>query len=151
MAKNIIERIKEELANAPKRKKPDLRPSVEPIEAILDTSDPKIASEEPKYNSISRDLLEPSKSESGTNISESTVSGVSYDNYHLVLSEEELDTVVKRIKLTREVSIDLETTSPNPMIAQIVGIALSPAPHEAYYIPLGHKSQNTDFPKQIES
>ncbi len=53
---------------------------------------------------------------------------VSYDNYHLVLSEEELDKVVQRIKATKEVSIDLETTSANPMIAQIVGIGLSPAP-----------------------
>lgn len=75
---------------------------------------------------------------------------ITYDNYHLVLSGERLDKLIERIKATKEVSIDLKTTSKNPMEAKIVGIALSPAPHEAYYVPVGHKSQNTDFPKQLE-
>ena len=36
-------------------------------------------------------------------------------------------------------SIDLETTSPYPMWADLVGISLSYAPHQAFYIPLGHR------------
>lgn len=76
---------------------------------------------------------------------------VSYDNYHLSLSEEDLDKVIERIKATNEVSIDLETTSKNSMKAQIVGIALSPAPHEAYYVPIGHKPKDPDSIKQLDS
>ena len=37
-------------------------------------------------------------------------------------------------------SVDLETTSPDPMLADIVGITLSPAPHESYYIPVAHRA-----------
>jgi DNA polymerase-1 len=106
--------------------------------------------EELEFKSIIRELGDPPKSESATNISGSAESGVSYNNYHLVLSEEELDKVIERIKAIKEVSVDLETTSANPMIAQIVGIALSPSPHEAYYVPVSHKSATPDFIKQIE-
>ncbi|MGH7807115.1 MAG: 5'-3' exonuclease H3TH domain-containing protein, partial [Thermodesulfobacteriota bacterium] len=79
----------------------------------------------------------------------SPVPEVSYDNYHLVLSEKELNDVLKRIQSTGEVSIDLETTSQDPMKASIVGIALSPSPHEAYYIPLAHKLTIADPSKQL--
>ena len=53
----------------------------------------------------------------------SPVSEVPYDDYHLVLSERELNHVLDRIQSTGEVSIDLETTAQDPMRAQIVGIA----------------------------
>ncbi|MBI2487877.1 MAG: DNA polymerase I [Deltaproteobacteria bacterium] len=79
----------------------------------------------------------------------SPVTEVSYDNYHLVLSEKELNDVLERIESTGEVSIDLETTSQDPMQARIVGIALSPTPHEAYYIPVAHKLTITDSSKQL--
>ncbi|HEX3036533.1 MAG TPA: DNA polymerase I [Thermodesulfobacteriota bacterium] len=74
---------------------------------------------------------------------------VSYDNYHIILSEKELEKVLERIRESSEVSIDLETTSQNPMIAKIVGIALSPSPHEAFYIPVAHNSIITDSSKQL--
>src|SRR3990167_3227392 len=64
---------------------------------------------------------------------------VPYDNYSLILTEEGLERVIGRIKETGEVSIDFETTSTDPMLAKIVGIALCPAPHEAYYVPVAHR------------
>lgn len=67
-------------------------------------------------------------------------SAVSYDNYHLVLSEKDLEKVITKIKKTKELSIDLETTSPNPMLANIVGVALCPASHESYYVPVAHRA-----------
>lgn len=76
-------------------------------------------------------------------------SEVSYENYNLVLSESELYRVLERIRSTGEVSIDLETTSQDPMRAKIVGIALSPAPHEAYYIPVNHRLAITDSHRQL--
>ncbi len=80
----------------------------------------------------------------------SSVTQVSYENYNLVLSDKELDEIVEKIQSTGEVSIDLETTSQDPMQARIVGIALSPVSNEAYYIPLAHRLTITDHSKQLD-
>ncbi|MFI5322136.1 MAG: DNA polymerase I [Thermodesulfobacteriota bacterium] len=74
---------------------------------------------------------------------------VPYDNYSLVLTEGDLDRAIERIKDTGEVSIDLETTSTDPMLSEIVGIALSPAPHEAYYVPVAHRSLADSSTEQL--
>jgi DNA polymerase-1 len=74
---------------------------------------------------------------------------VPYDNYSLILTEDDLDRVIGRIKETGEVSIDLETTSTDPMLAEIVGIALCPAPHEAYYVPVAHRSLADSSTRQL--
>jgi len=76
-------------------------------------------------------------------------STVSYDNYHLVLTEPDLDKVIDRINKTVELSIDLETTSPSPMLAEIVGIALCPAPHESYYVPVAHRALTDSSSNQL--
>lgn len=74
---------------------------------------------------------------------------VPYDNYSLVLTEGALDRVIERIKETGIVSIDLETTSTDPMLAEIVGIALCPAPHEAYYVPVAHRTLADSSTRQL--
>lgn len=74
---------------------------------------------------------------------------VPYDNYSLVLTEEGLHRAIERVKETGEVSIDLETTSTDPMLAEIVGIALCPAPHEAYYVPVAHRSLADSSTRQL--
>ncbi|HMA75664.1 MAG TPA: DNA polymerase I [Xanthobacteraceae bacterium] len=40
------------------------------------------------------------------------------------------------------VAIDLVTTSPDPMIAVLIGISMALAPNEAAYVPLGHRNAN---------
>ncbi|MGE0524095.1 MAG: DNA polymerase I [Variibacter sp.] len=37
-------------------------------------------------------------------------------------------------------AVDLVTTSPDPMVAEIVGLSLAIAPNEAAYVPLGHRT-----------
>jgi DNA polymerase-1 len=106
--------------------------------------------EELEFKSLLRELGDNQTAEQEIAVSEPTVSSVSYDNYHMVLSEKNLDSVLERIDMTKEVSIDLETTSQNPMRAEIVGIALSPAPHEAYYVPVAHRSMVFDSTKQLK-
>ncbi len=106
--------------------------------------------EELDFKSLLRELGDTQNAEQEIAISESPASKVSYDNYHLVLSERDLDKALERIGATKEVSIDLETTSENPMRAEIVGIALSPAPHEAYYVPVAHRSMVFDSTKQLK-
>lgn len=58
--------------------------------------------------------------------------------YQAVTSEAELDALVKRIKKTKRFVIDVETTSLEPLHANLVGIAIGVGDGEAYYIPVSH-------------
>jgi len=59
-------------------------------------------------------------------------------DYHIVNTTPALDKLLGRLSAVKTFAVDLETTSLDPMSAQLVGISLSPAPGEAYYIPVGH-------------
>jgi DNA polymerase-1 len=63
---------------------------------------------------------------------------VSYENYHLITDEEAFGQLVASLQQADRFSVDLETTSRNPVMAEIVGLSFSYKPHEAYYIPVGH-------------
>jgi len=63
---------------------------------------------------------------------------VSYENYHLITEEEEFEQLVANLQKADRFSVDLETTSRDPIIAEVVGLSFSYKPHEAYYIPVGH-------------
>ena len=59
--------------------------------------------------------------------------------YHLVTDQEAFLGLLEKLKKAAFISIDLETTSPYPMWAELVGISLSHTPHQAFYIPVGHR------------
>ena len=59
-------------------------------------------------------------------------------DYRIVNTTSALDELRNRLLSARPFAFDLETTSLDTMSAQLVGISLSPAPGEAYYIPVGH-------------
>jgi len=61
-------------------------------------------------------------------------------DYHIVNTTPALDELLNRLTTAKSFAFDLETTGLDPMSAQLVGISLSPAPAEAYYIPVGHIS-----------
>jgi len=61
-------------------------------------------------------------------------------NYQIVNSEQALDKLIAQLALAREFVIDLETSSKEAMAAELVGISLSSAPGEAFYIPVGHRT-----------
>jgi len=58
--------------------------------------------------------------------------------YHTITTTSGLDELLNRLSAVESFAFDLETTSLDAMSAQLVGISLSPAPGEAYYIPVGH-------------
>jgi len=60
------------------------------------------------------------------------------EDYHIVNTTSALDELLNRLSAVKSFAFDLETTSLDPMSAQLVGISLSPAPGGAYYIPVGH-------------
>ena len=59
-------------------------------------------------------------------------------DYKIVNSEADLDKLIKRLAEAKSFAFDTETTGLDPMTAGLVGISLSPASGEAYYIPVGH-------------
>ncbi|MGI9553308.1 MAG: DNA polymerase I [Thermodesulfobacteriota bacterium] len=66
---------------------------------------------------------------------------INYSNYKLILNEADLDAVIKKIHDTKELSVDLETTSHLPTFAEIVGISLTPSPDEGFYVPVAHNTE----------
>jgi DNA polymerase-1 len=59
-------------------------------------------------------------------------------DYRLITDQNEFLALLEELKKAKGCAIDLETTSPYPMWADLVGISLSHTPHQAFYIPLGH-------------
>ncbi len=55
--------------------------------------------------------------------------------------EKTLNNIIRHIKEKGLCSIDTETTSQNPMEAQLVGISISWEKNRAYYIPIAHKDK----------
>lgn len=59
--------------------------------------------------------------------------------YRTILTMEALDEVIAAIREEGRVAVDLETTSLDPLDAEIVGVALAWEPHSGVYIPTGHR------------
>ncbi|MYN38292.1 DNA polymerase I [Duganella sp. FT109W] len=68
--------------------------------------------------------------------------------YETVSTDEQLDQWIARINAAELTAVDTETTSLEPMTAQLVGISLSVKPGEACYIPVAHAYQGV--PAQLE-
>src|SRR5690606_25628257 len=58
--------------------------------------------------------------------------------YETVLSDAQLDRWIERIEAAELVGFDTETTSLDPMRAELVGLSLSITPWEACYVPVAH-------------
>jgi DNA polymerase-1 len=59
--------------------------------------------------------------------------------YETVLDEDALNAWIAKLQSAELVSVDTETTSLDPMQAQLVGISFAVSPDEAAYVPLGHR------------
>ena len=68
-------------------------------------------------------------------------------HYETVLTYEQLETWLAKIGSADLTSIDIETTSLDPIAAHLVGISLSVEPLSACYIPLAHRYPGA--PKQL--
>ncbi|NBX92875.1 MAG: DNA polymerase I [Proteobacteria bacterium] len=62
--------------------------------------------------------------------------------YQAIKSETELKKLCQKLKEAELISVDTETTSLTIHSAQLVGISLSVAEGEAFYIPVGHVSED---------
>ncbi|MGH8090279.1 MAG: DNA polymerase I, partial [Rudaea sp.] len=59
-------------------------------------------------------------------------------NYELVLTQQHFDTWLEKLRTAELVCIDTETTSLDPMRAEIVGVSFAVEPSHAAYVPLAH-------------
>jgi DNA polymerase-1 len=66
---------------------------------------------------------------------------LSREKYGLVTTEKTLKTLCNTLNSKDIISIDLETTSLDPMRAEICGFAIAHAPGEAAYIPVFHQGE----------
>jgi DNA polymerase-1 len=62
----------------------------------------------------------------------------------IVRNDNELATLVRRVREVGRYAIDVETDSLDALSANLVGIAVGVGPAEGYYIPLRHAAGNTD-------
>ncbi len=58
--------------------------------------------------------------------------------YQTISSVDQLKKLVKKLSSKKEIAVDTETTSLNPLMAKLVGVSLSDGAGSGYYIPLGH-------------
>jgi DNA polymerase-1 len=63
---------------------------------------------------------------------------ISFDRYRLVDTEADLDALVKELSTASLFAFDLESTSPDPMRARLVGVSVCAREGEAAYVPVGH-------------
>ncbi|HEX5352595.1 MAG TPA: DNA polymerase I [Rhodanobacteraceae bacterium] len=68
--------------------------------------------------------------------------------YDLVTTQAQLDAWLAKLRKSELIAFDTETTSLDPMRAQLVGLSFSVVPGEACYIPVGHDYPGA--PKQLE-
>jgi len=73
---------------------------------------------------------------------------LSNKNYSSVLDIKELENLVEELEKSDFFAIDTETTSKNPMKADLVGLSFSLEPDHAFYIPCTHAYP--EAPKQLE-
>jgi len=59
--------------------------------------------------------------------------------YHIAETVEAVAAVVRRARAAGEFALDTETTSLDPMRADLVGLSIAVAPDEAWYLPFAHR------------
>ncbi len=69
-------------------------------------------------------------------------------SYETILNEDQLSAWLARLEKAELISVDTETTSLDPLAAQIVGISFALDPHHACYIPLAH--HYAGVPQQLD-
>ena len=75
-----------------------------------------------------------------TNKSEIKLSKINVKDYESITNEEVLDKWIKTLTEQKVISVDTETSSLNPLDANLVGLSFSYAANKACYIPLAHKN-----------
>ncbi len=74
------------------------------------------------------------------NNSKIQLSAINVKGYESITNEKVLDKWIKILNEQSVISVDTETSSLNPLEADLIGVSFSYAPNKACYIPLAHKN-----------
>ena len=69
------------------------------------------------------------------------------DQYRLIKTEAELRSLIQELRAAGRFALDTETTSKDPMRAELVGLSFCAEPHRAVYVPVAHTGEGA--PNQI--
>lgn len=72
----------------------------------------------------------------------STAIALETTGFHLITSEQQLQEVCHQLAKDPLLVLDTETTSLDPLVAELVGISLCGSAEEAYYLPIGHRDSD---------
>lgn len=89
-------------------------------------------------------LLSRLPTEIGGSSASAAVQLPSMENHHTIVSRESLDNFALRLAYAGTFAISVVSSGNSAMRDSLVGIAISPAKGEAYYIPVGHRTLSTD-------
>ena len=84
-----------------------------------------------EFHSLVRDLAVPEEAK--------TAEARLETDYKLADTPEQMEAVVRRARELGRFAVDTETSSTDPMRADLCGISIALAPGEAYYLPLAHR------------
>ena len=82
---------------------------------------------------------ESSKKELKKESTSKKTSKINIKSYKNILKEKELDDLISELNKKLVIAVDTETSSLNPQEAELIGISISYAANNSFYIPLGHK------------
>ncbi|MDC0618896.1 DNA polymerase I [Pelagibacteraceae bacterium] len=82
---------------------------------------------------------EPDDKNSINEIKSKRISNIDTKSYKSIINEKELNELIKSLDEKSVISVDTETSSLNAQEAELIGISISYADNESFYIPLGHK------------
>ncbi|HUP20697.1 MAG TPA: DNA polymerase I [Gemmatimonadota bacterium] len=71
--------------------------------------------------------------------------------YAVVSTGEELDALVRGLRAAGRFAVDVETTSLDPISAEIVGYSFATAPGRAWYVPVGHVGDRNVDPARVRA
>jgi len=83
---------------------------------------------------------ETGKKKSELNATKTQSSKINTKAYEGIINEKSLDKWLKILNEQSVIAVDTETSSLNPLEANLVGVSFSYAPNKACYIPLAHKN-----------
>jgi len=83
---------------------------------------------------------ESEKHSAETSIKKISLSKINIKKYESILTEKDLDKWIKILNEQEIISVDTETSSLNPLEANLVGVSFSYKSNKACYIPLDHKN-----------
>ena len=83
---------------------------------------------------------ETGKKKSELNTIKTQLSKINTKAYESIINEKSLDKWLKILNKQSVIAVDTETSSLNPLEADLIGVSFSYAPNKACYIPLAHKN-----------